>query len=637
MTTTTTSIAPGRELTADQVAEDLARRILRLLPDDTAPLRLDAGSLDVPPSRGRTTVGEGRAYTVRTISGGFVLARTPGGVGPCPACLDTRWLTCRSEQERHLAEDPQRVTTTPARPAGAHVVTTLAAILAADARRPVEERAWTPVWQLATVGATISRWSLLKDSACPECRTPTQDTPEAARIELAPTPVPTGAVRAARPEDLTLPLDALANPLCGALGPVSMRAYHATATAPTSGQFLVRSKYGLHQMWWSGHAESYARSELQGLLEGLERTAGQRPSAKAETPRATVWEIDAPVVEVEQCGRYSDDFYARHGDKYVPWEDNPSIPWVWGWSLRDRRAVAVPEQLAYYLDHRTDHRNTVQECSNGCASGSSLVEATLHGLLELIERDAFLTSWYAALTPPEIDLDSVADPLVQHMRGQVDLLGYDLRTFDVRTDLPVPAVGAVAVRRDGGFGRLCFAGGAGLDPVDAVRAAVCEVASYVPGFADRVRDRREFLEAAVTDFRLVTELEHHALLYGMPEMERFARHWLDQARPLPLSVVYQAWHDAYAPATDLADAVRRLVSLFADRGMDTVVVDQTSPEQSALGVHTVATIVPGLVPIDFGWERQRCLRMPRTRLAHYHAGRTPRPLVTLLPAPHPFP
>ncbi len=70
-----------------------------------------------------------------------------------------------------------------------------------------------------------------------------------------------------------------------------------------------------------------------------------------------------------------------------------------------------------------------------------------------------------------------------------------------------------------------------------------------------------------------------------------------------------------------------------------VVVDQTMPEQRALGLTTVSVLVPGLLPIDFGWTRQRALRMPRLRTALREAGLRATDLTDadLNLAPHPFP
>nr|WP_238356994.1 TOMM precursor leader peptide-binding protein [Kribbella italica] len=578
--------------------------------------------------------------SLRLYAGTVVVASTPAGDGPCPHCLDRRWLACRPTVERRVLEDPRGLLGPRELDAPTPYVVAVAAALLDEAAGQVPPGPDHVVWEINGLTGHVERYGLIKDSSCERCSVPAEDTARAARIRIVPTPnAAPGSTRARPPESLQLPMDALANPVCGVLGAPAFRAYHATATAPVSGHFEVRSKYGLHEMWWSGHAESYQRSELLGALEGLERHAGQLPRRNQIARRAAVTELDVPYVELEQCGLYTPEFYRGHFEQYVPWSENPSVPWVWGWSVRDDRALLVPEQIVYYLDHRADHRNTVQECSNGCASGSSVTEAVLHGLLELIERDAFLIAWYSGLTPREIDLDTVDEPLVRQMRSHVDLLGYDLRCFDIRIDLPVPAVGAVAVRRDGGPGTLCFGGGASLDPADAVRAAVCEVASYVTGFEERVAARSEEVEAMVTDYANVTELAHHALLFGLPEMAPYAEHWLRQSTRTPLDEVYADWTLNRPPLTDLAEPVREIVGLLAAQGMDTVVVDQTTPEQAGLGINTVATIVPGLIPIDFGWHRQRVLTMPRMLWAPYQAGLTEQPLQVeqLHLVPHPFP
>src|SRR5690606_18122873 len=133
----------------------------------------------------------------------------------------------------------------------------------------------------------------------------------------------------------------------------------ATATAPVSGRLHVRSKYALHEMWWSGHAESYARSELLAALEGLERDAGQQPKRIRVARRARAADLDEPYLDLTECGLYTDEFYRRHTAHFVPWSAEPEVPWVWGYSLRDERPLLVPEPAVYYLDHRTDHRNTV--------------------------------------------------------------------------------------------------------------------------------------------------------------------------------------------------------------------------------------------------------------------------------------
>ncbi|MGJ3558331.1 hypothetical protein ACR6C2_02505 [Streptomyces sp. INA 01156] len=53
----------------------------------------------------------------------------------------------------------------------------------------------------------------------------------------------------------------------------------------------------------------------------------------------------------------------------------------------------------------------------------------------------------------------------------------------------------------------------------------------------------------------------------------------------------------------------------------------------------MSTVVPGLLPIDFGWNRQRALLMPRLRTALRRGGHRGRDLTDaeIRRAPHPFP
>jgi ribosomal protein S12 methylthiotransferase accessory factor len=336
---------------------------------------------------------------------------------------------------------------------------------------------------------------------------------------------------------------------------------------------------------------------------------------------------------------YHPAFYQGHGLYYAPYSPTEKMHWVWGYSLRDRVPRLVPEQLVYYLDRRTEQRKFVQECSNGCASGSCPEEALLHGMLELIERDAFLLAWYGSARLAEIDPATCRDERVHFMLDRVDLLGYDVRLFDTRADLPIPVVTAVAVRRDGGLGQLCFAAGASLDPDDAVRAALCETASYVPGFDERVAASEPELRLMVEDYTRVTELSHHALLYGLPEMAKHAEFLFADPPRRSMSELYADWLAIRPETTDLRQDVEFVAGLIAGLGGDVLAVDQTCPEQSVSGVHTMAVLAPALVPIDFGWQRQRVLYSDR--LAAYLArgqhgpdrlGATGRNL-----HPHPFP
>jgi ribosomal protein S12 methylthiotransferase accessory factor len=564
----------------------------------------------------------------------------PDAAGPCPTCVERRWQAIRLREERHALEHRAPVAVAGELPhLTPFAVEALWQLFLRVGRRAPVRPGVGALYQLRMDTLEVTTVEVMRDSECPSCATPRPDSAEEAVIVLTerPKPAPT-TYRLRRPDELDLPVAALSNPVAGALGGGALRAYNATATAPVSGYFRVRSRYDLHEMWWSGHATSYRTSETYALLEGLERYAGQFPRAKRTVVYDSYANLAPHAMDPSGLG-YHPAFYQGHGLYYAPYSPTEKMHWVWGYSLRDRVPRLVPEQLVYYLDRRTEQRKFVQECSNGCASGSCPEEALLHGMLELIERDAFLLAWYGSARLAEIDPATCRDERVHFMLDRVDLLGYDVRLFDTRADLPIPVVTAVAVRRDGGLGQLCFAAGASLDPDDAVRAALCETASYVPGFDERVAASEPELRLMVEDYTRVTELSHHALLYGLPEMAKHAEFLFADPPRRSMSELYADWLAIRPETTDLRQDVEFVAGLIAGLGGDVLAVDQTCPEQSVSGVHTMAVLAPALVPIDFGWQRQRVLYSDR--LAAYLArgqhgpdrlGATGRNL-----HPHPFP
>jgi ribosomal protein S12 methylthiotransferase accessory factor len=226
------------------------------------------------------------------------------------------------------------------------------------------------------------------------------------------------------------------------------------------------------------------------------------------------------------------------------------------------------------------------------------------------------------------------------MCDRINRLGYDISLFDMRLDMPLPVVLAVATRRDGGKGRLSLAAGAGLDPLAAIWGAVCEIATYIGSMEERVSTREAELREMAADFTKVLGLEDNMLLFGLPEMFPHAQFLWENPRLASAAQVYAGWETERPRNLDQADDIQYCLDVLVKRGLDQViVVDQTTREQRALGLHTACAIVPGLVPIDFGYEKRRYLSLERTYTVPRIAGLRDRDLVAtdLNQMPHPFP
>ena len=562
----------------------------------------------------------------------------PWGDGPgCGTCLGMRWQRLRTKSERDALEQGQTPQPIGAWPVLAdHALDAVWAAYLAVARgfRGNPPRLPRRVTRLDLATLHVQTVPLLPEPLCPHCSEPSPEEPGfglASRIKPAP-----DAYRLRSAHSYPLPAEALANPVCGVLGATTWLDVTSPTTAPVAGTVFMRGYAGLTDVTWSGQANSFDDSRRLAFLEGLERYAGTHQRHRGPVLTAAFEDLD-DALDPRTCGEYAPETYAAD-PMLDPFDPAKPIPWVPGHSLRTGRRVLVPARLVYYsAGIRAD--NFVFECSNGCAIGGELEEAILFGLLELVERDAFLLGWYGAAELTEIDLASCQSPALAAMVDRAALQGYDVHAFDNRIDLAIPVVTALAVRRDGGPGTLAFAASAGFDPRAAVEGAVSEILTYIPHLPRQVAERPAELAAMARDFDLVRRLPDHAALFGLPEMARHARHYLERASTRTFDDVYRDWLRRRPDSGDLLDDVLLCRDEIAGAGYDVIVVDQTTPEQRRLGLRTVSTLAPGLLPIDFGWARQRALRMDRLRTALRRAG-----LHTAATAeqgihrvPHPFP
>ncbi|MEW1841122.1 TOMM precursor leader peptide-binding protein [Nonomuraea angiospora] len=617
----------------------LDSRLGKGTPPDVAVLGLpDATHLHLPePEKGHGLVPI--YFTAGSVILGPVVAE-PSRSAPCGQCLDLRWQRLRAAPERDAIESGRQLRSMASSPYltpfALESIWQLWSLLQTPAvERQGQRPGIAPVYELNLRTLRVSRFDLLMDAACPVCLPREPDTAARAVLDLRSRPKPAPDRYREHPlRDYDLPVSALTNPICGAVGHHAYRDDLSPTTSPSFGMFLFRNSNGLQEIQWTGQTDSFETSKISGLFEALERYAGLEQRRWTAVTVGTFDELSAEALDPRECGVYADKVY--ESGAYSRFDPAQPIPWVWGYSLRDRRTVLVPQRTVYYGGVESTH-NFVMECSSGCASGASVEEAILHGMLELIERDSFVLAWYGRASLPEIDPATCR----RESRFAIDrlrLCGYDVRLFDMRIDLPVPAVLAVAVRRDGGPGTLTFASGAALDPAEAVASALSEVASFAPTMPDQFTSRADEIQAMIEDFGKVRTLTDHPALFASPTMAHHADFLLSDRPLTPMTELYREWERIRPRSADLLTDLSYCRDLLVDAGLDVLVVDQTAPEQELLGLRTVRVIVPGLVPIDFGWSRQRALHMPRTRNAFRRAGWRTTDLddSELHRVPHPF-
>ncbi len=379
-----------------------------------------------------------------------------------------------------------------------------------------------------------------------------------------------------------------------------------------------------------GYGAVRDRAVAAALGEAIERySAAHVPDEQLVLATAAELGADAPAPE--RFALFAAEQYRRPGFPFVPFTDSTPVRWVSGRAVADGRVVRLPAQLVYLPWARLAPGEAPigYSTSSGLACGATWDEALLAALLELVERDAFMITWYARLSLPRLDWSDDAE---LHAFDDRHLAPTRLRheVVDLSGFLDVPT--ALAVVHADGRGRGELGVGAASAPTvqEAWRKSLAEAYSVRSSARTLVglNPDRVFRP----DFADVAAFDDHIHLYGFRAHARRAA-FLD-ASPERRSVADVAPLEGAAPADRVAAIVRRLDAA----GLEAFAVDVTSADVRDAGLHVARAVVPGLCPLDVRHDA-RYLGARRLREVPFRLGLRPAPLRfdELNPDPHPFP
>jgi ribosomal protein S12 methylthiotransferase accessory factor len=315
--------------------------------------------------------------------------------------------------------------------------------------------------------------------------------------------------------------------------------------------------------------------------------------------------------------------------------------WVWARSFAKGDSRLIPEQLAYYrLKNQPDApiNRYVYECSNGCALGSSREEAILYGLFEVIERDAYLTTWYGRIPPVPLDLSTALDPQIRLLHCQASALGYELYVFDITMESKVPAVWALLVNPATDAPVKSYsAAGAHLDPEKAVISALVEVMTSMMVYEESLPAYQQKAASMLADVSLVRDMADHVLLYAQAETLDWLSFLFTETAAVSLQRRFADFYQQPAEQ-NLTALLQQVIARCVAAYGDVLVVDQSFAALAPLDLHAVKVLVPNTHTITFGHQYQRVslARVNQARIARKLASYADRQALNVH-VPHNFP
>lgn len=453
----------------------------------------------------------------------------------------------------------------------------------------------------------------LPDPLCTICGTPADDCAEDALIHFEPR---------IRPADNKYRLRTLQDDLETLEARYIDRRLGIQITSATSDVFaralthFREYPYSTQTITCTGIAHSIRSSRTIAIAEALERYSSLIPRGKRSVVYGSYRQLQERAIDPEQFGLYSPAQYEqqkKHFPRFIKYHPDLSLCWVWAYSLRNAQPVLIPEQIAYFSSSvlHPESQLFILDNSNGCAVGSSIEEASLFGLFEVIERDAFLLTWYARLRLPAIDWRSTRDVnlLLSLERSQL-LTGMKFFAFDATTDIGLPVIIAVAVHPEDEAPKVHYSAAAHFDPDQALASAFYEITSVLSERKRLFVEKQEKAEQLLKDSSLILSIEDHVLAAGMPAAFSRLNFLLWEQAPQSMQERFAVqYKETRSP--DLTKNFLHLSQRIIERGYDVVIVNQTAPELQESNLHCVRVLVPGLLPMTFGHDFRRTYGLKR--------------------------
>ena len=236
-----------------------------------------------------------------------------------------------------------------------------------------------------------------------------------------------------------------------------------TAIRPTAQEGGV-SIYG-----GKGISKDHARASA--MMEGFERYSAERQECD-ETVSARMSEISKYGKFIEPKSLNLSKELEKRG------LDDLNLEWSISHDLISGNDYYIPTNAVFHpYDAKDNADKLFKSNTNGLASGNILEEAILHGMLEVIERDAWSIFELTHKNYAQIDLESIESDLINDIIDKFESNGIKIKLMDFTADVKIPTIAASAddtVTKDAGL--LTLGMGTHLDPEVAILRALTEVA-----------------------------------------------------------------------------------------------------------------------------------------------------------------
>jgi len=318
---------------------------------------------------------------------------------------------------------------------------------------------------------------------------------------------------------------------------------------------------------YSGKGISETNARISAIMESFERCLAEQPEVSIN-----LHGVDLNTERIN--GTYEslcESYPTLYPDALLlpqPVAELTGLEWVMGHDLMNEVEVLVPANAVFHPYDPQNGTKLFRSNTNGLASGNTIEEAVLHGLLEVIERDELSIAEYTRNPGTEIVLTE-SDGMNFKLKRKLEEAGILVKIWLLDSDIEIPTVVVAlddTVLKDPAL--LVMGAGAHLDPEIAVSRAITEAA----------QSRVVQIHGARED----TDREQVVRTFGYDHMKRMNSYWYQDLEKVHMDEL--ADNSSDTPAANINTVLEQLDdiadgAIIADlsRGVDIPVIRAIIP------------------------------------------------------------
>ena len=368
-----------------------------------------------------------------------------------------------------------------------------------------------------------------------------------------------------------------------------------------------------------GRSFSFLNSKYIASLEAVERYASQfyTYNYKNSSIYTSFKKISKVAVSPKRFGL----------EKNSNIDDNSELFWTQVYSVAENKYVFIPEDLVFYGNEptRKNYIRDINDSSNGVALGSTVSEALICSLMELIERHSFLSVWYGEMKGQKIvNFEKILSEDEKKALNIVTSEGACVELFEISTFKNIYVVwGLVRNASENSTMATYTSAGSGFTLEQAIRSAFMEVTI---GYLVQKNYHKKF--PRVPDE--VLSIDDHIDFFGNPINQTefdFVNSWeeLDYQKVKSENI---------SEFSNQEEILRDLIKNISKSYPMIYFANLTSNFMAKNNLYVTKAIVPGFLPMTFG---EKNLRISLDMINKVRLENNQTALDSINYRPHPFP